>query len=92
MPVNLIANIDPDTPPVELLAAVKPLTKYLSAWHSAERGQQPALAEFERDVAPALLRVSKCPDLVLDRGHDYEFIQHFTDDEKRALIELVKTF
>ena len=41
---------------------------------------------------PALMNASKCPDLVTDRGHDYVFIGRLSDEEKKALIELLKTF
>jgi len=37
-----------------------------------------------------LLKRSTAPDFIEDRGH--EFGSHLTDDEKRALIEYVKTF
>lgn len=92
MPVNLVANLDPEAPPKKTAAAVKALTDHLAKWHAAPKDQRPGLAEFERDVAPLLQQASKCPDLVLDRGHDYKFIQQLTDDEKHWLIELVKTF
>lgn len=92
MPVNLVANLDPEASPVDLLVAVKALTGYLSDWHRAPASERPGLVEFEQRVAPPLMKVSKCPDLVLDRGHDYEFLQHLTDKEKLALIDLVKTF
>jgi hypothetical protein len=37
-----------------------------------------------------LLQRSTAPDFIEDRGH--EFGSHLTNDEKRALIEYVKTF
>lgn len=91
-PVNLIANMDPDAPRKKQLAAIHALSRYLSNWHNAPMDKRPGLVEFENEVAPSLQAASKCPDLVLDRGHDYEFMQHFTEAEKAALIELVKTF
>ena len=61
-----------------------------------EQGDEEAKAarrrEFQEEVAPLLLRASKCPDFVIDRGHDYVFIREFTDQEKRELIALIKTF
>jgi hypothetical protein len=42
------------------------------------------------EVAQALLNVSKCPDLITDRGH--YFGTDLPDEDKRALIEFVKTF
>jgi hypothetical protein len=41
------------------------------------------------ELAPALLAVSKCPDFVEDRGHT--FGATLPDDDKRALIEYLKT-
>jgi hypothetical protein len=38
------------------------------------------------------MNASKCPDFVMDRGHDYEFIRRLSDTEKKSLIELLKTF
>jgi hypothetical protein len=38
------------------------------------------------------MRASKCPDFVTDRGHDYEFIRRLSDDDKRELIALIRTF
>jgi hypothetical protein len=37
-----------------------------------------------------LLKISKCPDFIQDRGH--YFGADLADDDKRALIEFVKTF
>jgi hypothetical protein len=42
-----------------------------------------------RALAEALLRLSDCPDLVEDRGHT--FGEKLSDEEKRALIEFLKT-
>ena len=39
-----------------------------------------------------MLELSKCPDFVMDRGHDYEFMRQLSDEEKKDLIELIKTF
>ena len=41
------------------------------------------------EVAPALFKASKCPDLVEDRGH--YFGSELPDADKRALIEFLKT-
>ena len=42
-----------------------------------------------RDLVPDLLSVSKCPDFVVDRGH--EFGSQLSDRDKRALIGFLKT-
>ncbi|HVG86196.1 MAG TPA: hypothetical protein VM820_16835 [Vicinamibacterales bacterium] len=42
------------------------------------------------DMVDPLLELSKCPDLVINRGH--EFGVKLSDQDKNALIELLKTF
>ncbi|HEV3075594.1 MAG TPA: hypothetical protein VHB47_14330 [Thermoanaerobaculia bacterium] len=55
-----------------------------------------ALQAF-KPLAVPLLELSKCPDLVVNRGH-YFGTSYFkeepglSDDDKRALIEFLKTF
>jgi hypothetical protein len=44
---------------------------------------------LKAEVAPALFKVSKCPDLIEDRGHYYG--TELPDADKRALIEFLKT-
>jgi hypothetical protein len=44
---------------------------------------------LERMMAK-LLEVNQCPDFIEDRGHTYG--RELGDDDKRALIEYVKTF
>jgi hypothetical protein len=55
-----------------------------------------ALQAF-KPLARPLLELSKCPDLVVNRGHYFgtSYFQEepgLSDDDKRALIELLKTF
>jgi hypothetical protein len=45
---------------------------------------------MKREIAPELLKVSMCPDLIEDRGHT--FGDDLTDADKLALIEYLKTF
>ncbi len=40
-------------------------------------------------LAPDLFRISKCPDLIEDKGH--YFGTDLADADKRALIEFLKT-
>jgi hypothetical protein len=47
------------------------------------------LKVFERMAGPALMKASKCPDFVEDRGH--YFGEALTDQEKRDLIAFLKT-
>jgi hypothetical protein len=92
VPVNLLANTDPEAPLELRLAAVSALIDFVREYQSAPDGKKPGGKEFEERVGPAFMAASHCPDFVMDRGHDYEFIRQFSDDDKKALVELLKTF
>ena len=47
-------------------------------------------AEAFKTVVPDLLSVSKCPDMIVNKGH--YFGSNLTDVDKLALIEFLKTF
>ena len=91
MPVNLIINLDTHAPPKKTLKAVTALTNHFVK-HAHNNDEDAVLLDFEENVAPLLQEVSNCPDLVMDRGHDFQFVQRLTDDEKLELIQLLKTF
>ena len=91
MPVNLVVNMDHKAPPHKSLKAIVALTTHFVKFANSE-DDEAALLDFEENVAPLMQEVSRCPDLVLDRGHDFQFIQQLTDDEKLELIQLIKTF
>ena len=42
------------------------------------------------ELVPKFLALNKCPDFIEDKGH--EFGRSLTMEDKRALIELLKTF
>jgi hypothetical protein len=84
--------MNPDASLAEMKAARTALIEFVLNYRQAMAGQEPGKKEFEERVAPALINASKCPDFVTDRGHDYEFLRLFTDDEKKALFDLLKTF
>jgi hypothetical protein len=99
VPVNIVASIDPLASRNDLINAGDALVDFLSKHQVAainnpgdEAAKTARRREFQEKVAPLLLRASKCPDFVIDRGHDYVFIRDFTDQEKRELIALIKTF
>jgi hypothetical protein len=92
IPVNLLANMDPHAPVDARLAAVRALLDFVKEWHGSDSDARPGRREFEERVAPLLLAVSKCPDFVMDRGHDYAFMRDLTDAERQALAELLLTF
>ncbi|WP_337174223.1 hypothetical protein [Paludisphaera sp.] len=97
VPVNVIANFDPRAPKKARLDAARALVDYFSRHQEealADRSQEARdrrRVEFEQRVAPVLMRASKCPDFVTDRGHDYAFMRDLTDGEKAELIALLKT-
>jgi hypothetical protein len=92
VPVNLLANTDPEAPLEARLAAVSALIDFILEHQRAPDGAKPGRKEFEERVGPAFMAVSRCPDFVMDRGHDYEFMLQFSDEQKKALVELLKTF
>jgi hypothetical protein len=85
-PVNLVANLDPDTEhKVVFLKAAEKLIKLKTKNLSRDE----AAAEFNK-LIPDLLAANKCPDFVEDKGH--YFGTDLPDSDKRALIEYLKTF
>ena len=103
-PVNLIMNLNPQAPPGDLLDAISGLTRGILAVRKndlrkdKEKGKSylredeeegKALKAFEAEAGLALLKVSKCPDFVLDRGH--WFAEGLSDEQKLELKEFLKT-
>jgi cytochrome c2 len=117
-PISLVANIDllPDN--VGLGAKLVNDVKLLglgvralwSLWTADRDASDAELLEHYSGLKDPLLDVSKCPDLVVNRGHyfgtaELNTVEGLTedekywgveaplsDDDKRALIEFVKTF
>jgi hypothetical protein len=88
-PVNLLMNMNPEAPLAELVEGVSGLARGMLRVHSACLRGPEALQVFEEEAGPALLRASKCPDFVLDRGH--WFGEGLTPDEKDQLKAFLKT-
>ncbi|PYS46630.1 MAG: hypothetical protein DMF68_18540, partial [Acidobacteria bacterium] len=89
-PVNLLGSINSQADFSDLLNVV---LKTRSALHRIENENldDAAAAELmKKEVAPALLKISNCPDFIEDRGH--YFGTQLSDDDKKALIEFLKTF
>jgi hypothetical protein len=91
-PVNLIANINPDADPEILAKAINVTWSTLSEIESRHLGEEETQKLMREKVAPALLAASKCPDMVMDQGHYYEWFKTMSDEDKESLIELLKTF
>jgi hypothetical protein len=92
-PINLIANADLDLSSrkntidrVRLLAQVQSGLVKVRTQHLDPNAAKQVLAT----LAHELLKISKCPDFVEDRGH--YFGAELPDSDKRALIEYMKTF
>jgi hypothetical protein len=88
-PINLIANIDPETDPVKLVELCLKIKKVLLQVKLEHLDPAATKALMRDELAPALIAVSKCPDLVEDHGHT--FGASLADDDKNALIEYLKT-
>lgn len=86
-PVNLIANLEPDFG--QLVVLQTKLGKALLKIHTQNLSSEQATDELIKAV-PELLAANKCPDFVEDKGH--YFGTDLADNDKRALIEYLKTF
>jgi hypothetical protein len=91
-PVNLIANLDPDKPDkvLKALAVAIWTTKELKKLDPDDSEDQRRAHELRNNLGQALLDASKCPDLVMDRGH--YTAAALTPKEQQDLIDLIKTF
>jgi hypothetical protein len=88
-PINLIANIDPEADPSELLKLCVNIKRVLLKIKVEHLDSAAAKQLMRAELAPDLLRVSKCPDLIEDKGH--YFGTELPDADKLALIEFLKT-
>jgi len=96
-PVNLLANINmeqvrQDPAAVALLLKLK---KDLDSLPANATDQD--AAKVLSNVVPNLMKYSKCPDFVVNRGHYFgtDLLSEepgLSDQDKRALIEFLKTF
>jgi hypothetical protein len=104
-PVNLIANVDLMPDGADLAGRAAHVKKLLPVLHElvgalkkvGDKSSDDELRRAFAPVAPKLLEMSKCPDFVVDRGHYFgtsAFKEEpgLSDEDKRALIELLKTF
>jgi hypothetical protein len=96
-PVSLLASL----PPVAETTALKDETAYFKNIFDLLKGAAKDLEAVRQappdkkreafaNVVDPLLKLSKCPDYVVNRGH--YFGAELSDDDKRALIEYLKTF
>lgn len=92
-PVNLLGSLDPN---VDKLGDIKDLAQLaikikttLARVHLEDMDPDEQRALMREELVPILLDASRCPDFVEDKGHT--FGKQLTDDDKRALIEFLKT-
>jgi hypothetical protein len=92
-PVDLLANADLDLSnpdrAVDLIKLIGKVQADLAEINLGHLNQDESRKVLE-NLVPDLLKVSKCPDFVLDRGHYYG--AGLPDQDKLALIEFLKTF
>ncbi|YCI07143.1 hypothetical protein M1D34_31310 (plasmid) [Ensifer sp. D2-11] len=88
-PVSLIMNMNPEAPTGDLMQAVFGMTRGILRIRKDSLPDGSAWEAFRAEAADALMRVSKCPDLVLDRGH--WFADTLPDEEKRQLKAFLRT-
>jgi mono/diheme cytochrome c family protein len=88
-PINLLANIDPQADPAELVALGKKIREVLQQIRAQNLDPEATRLLMKRELAPMFFKLSKCPDLIEDRGHLYG--TKLPDTDKLALIEFLKT-
>jgi hypothetical protein len=104
-PVNLLANLNVLADDSDLLGRVdhdrKVLELALALKHDLKAlGDNPSDDDARKvfsNLVPRLMGLSKCPDFVVNRGHYFgtgfnKEDQGLSDEDKRALIEFLKTF
>jgi hypothetical protein len=90
--VSLLASINPEADTAKLHEAVRITLDTFAEIKSKNLTGDAAQELIQKRVGPALMSVSKCPDFIMDRGHDYPWFRQMTDEDKDAVIELLKTF
>ncbi len=103
-PVNLLANLQLLSETDNFVDRVKHTTKLFMLLRDLEGdlrsipagASNDVLKEKFKNLSPRLLELSKCPDFEVNRGHYFgtsmaEDEPRLSDDEKRALIEFLKT-
>jgi hypothetical protein len=88
-PINLLANIDPQADPAELVALGTKIREVLQQIRAQNLDAEATRLLMKRELAPMFFKLSKCPDLIEDRGHLYG--TKLADADKLALIEFLKT-
>ena len=85
-PVNLIASVNPEIAPTTFVETFLKVKRVLKDAPPDETASAELIA---KQLAPLLLKISKCPDLIEDGGHT--FGAELPEEDKWALIEFLKT-
>jgi hypothetical protein len=91
-PVSLLANTNPDADPADLRKTIFGTLEALADIESRHLEPKEARDVMRDKIVPPLIKVSKCPDFVMDEGHYFKWFDSMNDEDKNALIELLKTF
>jgi hypothetical protein len=86
-PINLIANLEPGF--WDMLTLVPRIKAGLYQIHDRKLDDT-AAKKVLANLVPDLIKANKCPDFIEDKGH--YFGTDLADNDKRALIEYLKTF
>ena len=97
-PVSLLSNIEllsESTRLEDRAAHTKQLTSVVFKLKSILKSLPKDVSDEQlnaafKPVVPDLIAISKCPDYIVNKGH--YFGSNLADDDKRALIEFLKTF
>ena len=93
-PINLLGNLDlriDDYNDIKrLIRLIVDIKKVLIHIEDAGLNEEETTAYMQEHLAERLLEESNCPDFVVDRGHSYG--TELPKDDRRALIEFMKTF
>jgi len=92
-PISLLTNIDLETDKLDLASL---LLKMKEDLERVEGKGDAEAAQVLKNLVPDLIKVSKCPDYIVNKGHYFgtSFFkeeQPLADEDKRALIEFLKT-
>lgn len=88
-PVSLLANLDPEQDWDKLARLLLKIKAAAAEVAFKNLGPEETRILMRDRLAADLFALSKCPDLITDRGH--EFGAELPDADKRALIEYLKT-
>lgn len=92
-PVNLIMNLDPDSP--KLPGALASMVLAIADIKQKHLTNNAAWNTFSTEAGEPLLEASKCPDFVLDRGHAFgetlDSDPQANEQDKEDLIAFLKT-